>query len=136
MIRRLLVSFALVSAAVVSPAVAAPAKHGASVQANKQDKDSYTVELKAAGSYKKGVEGTVELVLTPKGGHHVNPDYPAKFKVKDAEGITFPKKVLERKDGDFKETSPPTPASRRSPASSSSPSAATRTASWRRPTST
>jgi hypothetical protein len=104
MIRRLLVSFALVSTAVVSPAVAAPAKHDASVQANKQDKDSYTVELKAVGSYKKGVEGTVELVLTPKGGHHVNPDYPAKFKVKDADGITFPKKVLERKDGDFKET--------------------------------
>lgn len=107
MIRRLSVMFALVSAALVSPALAAPvgSPAQATVQASKKDKDSYTVELKAPGTFKKGVEGTVELVLTSKPGYHVNPDYPAKFKVADPapEGVTFPKKVLKKEDGKFEE---------------------------------
>ena len=106
MIRRLSAVFAVVVAALVSPAVAAPVAPPTSVQANnKKDKDSYTVELKASGTYKKGVEGTVEIILTPKNGHHVNPDYPAKFKVTDPapEGITYPKKILKREDGKFEE---------------------------------
>lgn len=94
MIRRLLPAFALVSIVFVEPASAA----------NKKDKDSYSVELKAGTSYKKGVEGTVELVLTPKNGHHVNPDYPAKLTLTEVAGITFPKKILKKTDGDFKET--------------------------------
>lgn len=106
MFRRLSVMFVLVSAALVSPALAAPAASSATVQASKKDKDSFTVELKSAGSYKKGVEGAVELVLTSKAGYHVNPDYPAKFKLIDPapEGLSFPKKVLKKEDGKFEET--------------------------------
>jgi hypothetical protein len=106
MIRRLSVMFALVSAALVTPAFAAPvASSSSSVQANKKEKDSFTVELKAVGPYKKGVEGSVELVLKSKGGHHVNPDYPAKFKVAEPapEGVTFPKKVIKKEEGKFEE---------------------------------
>ncbi len=105
MIRRLSVMFALVSAALVTPALAAPVASSSAIQANKKDKDSYTVELKAPGPYKKGVEGTVELVLTSKNGHHVNQDYPAKFKLAEPapDGVTFPKKVLKKEDGKFEE---------------------------------
>lgn len=105
MIRRLSVLFALISAALVTPALAAPVASSSAIHANKKDKDSFTVELKASGPYKKGVEGTVELVLKSKGGHHVNQDYPAKFKVADPapEGITFPKKILKKEDGKFEE---------------------------------
>jgi hypothetical protein len=92
---RSLVAALVLSAAVASPAFAAP----------KKDAQSYNVELKAAGPYKKGVEGTVELTLTPKPGYHVNPDYPTKFKVADpaADGVTYPKKVLKKEDGKFEE---------------------------------
>ena len=103
MLRRLSAVLALVSASLVSPAFAGPNKD---TPAPKFDKESHTVELVGAKSYKKGVEGTVEIVLNAKSGYHVNPDYPAKFKATDPapEGITYPKKVLEKKDGDFKET--------------------------------
>ena len=106
---RSLVAALVLSAAVVSPAFAAPgpnASTGAtSIAASKKDAQSYNVELKAAGPYKKGSEGSVELVLTPKAGYHVNPDYPAKFKVADPapEGVNFPKKVLKKEDGKFEE---------------------------------
>lgn len=102
---RSLVAALVLSAAVVSPAFAAPVAKSATVAANKKDAQGYNVELKAAGPYKKGVEGTVELMLTPKTGFHVNPDYPAKFKLVDPapEGVTFPKKVLKKDDGKFEE---------------------------------
>jgi len=92
---RSLVAAIALSIAVVSPASAA----------NKQEKDSFTVELKATGPYKKGAESSVELVLKSKGAHHVNPDYPAKFKVADPPpaGVTFPKMVLKKEDGKFEE---------------------------------
>jgi hypothetical protein len=92
---RSLVAALVLSAAVVSPAFAA----------SKKEAQSYNVELKGSGAYKKGVEGTVELQLTPKAGYHVNPDYPAKFKVADpaAEGVSYPKKVLKKEDGKFEE---------------------------------
>lgn len=92
---RSLVAALVLSAAVVSPAFAA----------SKKDAQSYNLELKATGPYKKGVEGTVEIQLTAKPGFHVNGDYPAKFKVADPapEGITFPKKVLKKEDGKFEE---------------------------------
>jgi len=92
---RALIATVLLSAAVVSPAFAA----------SKKDAQGYTVELKAKGAYQKGVEGKVELVLAPKPGMHVNPDYPAKLKLQDPapEGITFPKKILKKDDGKFEE---------------------------------
>lgn len=100
-LRALFAAVAL-SAAVASPAFADAKKDA---PAPKKDAQSYTVELKAKGPYKKGVEGKVELTLTPKAGFHVNPDYPAKLKLQDPapEGITYPKKVLKKEDGKFEE---------------------------------
>jgi hypothetical protein len=104
---RLFVAALLLSTAVVTPALAAPptSVKGTAIAASKKDAPSYTLELKAAGPYKKGVEGTVELVLTPKAKFHVNPDYPAKFKLVDPApaGVAFPKKVLTKADGKFEE---------------------------------
>ncbi|MBI2392211.1 MAG: hypothetical protein HYV09_21670 [Deltaproteobacteria bacterium] len=102
---RPLLAAVVLSAAVVSPAFAAPAKSSSLVAANKKDGASYTVELTAKGPYKKGAEGTASLVLKAKPGFHVNPDYPAKFKLQDPapEGVTYPKKVLKKEDGKFEE---------------------------------
>lgn len=100
-LRALFAAVAL-SAAVASPAFADTKKDA---PAPKKDAQSYTVELKVKGPYKKGVEGKVELTLSPKPGYHVNPDYPAKLKLQDPapEGLTYPKKVLKKEDGKFEE---------------------------------
>lgn len=100
-LRALFATVAL-TAAVASPAFADAKKDA---PAPKKDAQSYTVELKANGTYKAGTEGKVALSLTPKAGFHVNPDYPAKFKLQDPapEGVTFPKKVLKKEDGKFEE---------------------------------
>lgn len=98
---RALFAAVLLSATVVSPAFADATKKAES----KKDAQSYTVELTAKGPYKAGVEGKAEIVLAPKAGFHVNPDYPAKLKLQDPapEGVTYPKKVLKKEDGKFEE---------------------------------
>lgn len=102
---RPLLAAVVLSAAFVSPAFGAPSESSSVVAANKKDASSYTVELTGKGPYKKGVEGAVALVLKAKPGFHVNPDYPAKFKLQDPapEGVTYPKKVLKKEDGKFEE---------------------------------
>jgi hypothetical protein len=71
----------------------------------KAETDNYIAEIKAGGSYKAGSEGTVDVVLTPKGGYHTNAQYPYKFKATDPppDGVTFPKPLLQRSDGVFEE---------------------------------
>jgi hypothetical protein len=71
----------------------------------RSDNEKYTAEIQANGAYKAGAEGVVDVVLTPKGGYHINAQYPYKFKVADPapEGVTFPKAVLARADGSFEE---------------------------------
>jgi hypothetical protein len=71
----------------------------------KAETDNYVAEIKAAGSYAAGTEGTVEVVLAPKGAYHMNAQYPYKFKAADPapDGVTFPKPVLQRADGNFEE---------------------------------
>jgi hypothetical protein len=68
------------------------------------DAPNYAIEMKAAGPYKAGQEGTVLLTLVSKGDYHINPQYP--YRVKLAEGtpnVTYPKPVLQRADGTFEE---------------------------------
>ena len=91
---------ALFATVALSVVVASPA-----LAASKKDAQSYTVELKANGTYTKGAEGKLLLTLAPKAGFHVNPDYPAKLKLQDPapEGLTFPKKILKKDDGKFEE---------------------------------
>jgi len=88
------------SRATPSPAPSAAVQAGA-----RTDNDKYTAEIQANGAYKSGAEGAVDVVLTPKGGYHINAQYPYKFKLSDPapEGVTFPKAILARADGSFEE---------------------------------
>jgi hypothetical protein len=71
----------------------------------KSETESYVAEIVASGSYRAGAEGTVDVTLVPKGGYHTNAQYPYKFKVADppAEGVAYPKPLLQRTDGAFEE---------------------------------
>lgn len=108
------VAFALVAQMLgCSKSEAAPSRstHASSAEAAgvqggpRTDNEKYTAEIKASGAYKLGTEGVVDVVLTPKGGYHINAQYPYKFKVTDPapEGVTFPKAILVRADGSFEE---------------------------------
>ncbi len=48
----------------------------------------------------------MKITIASKGGYHINPQYPYKFKAAApaAEGVTYPKPVLQRADGTFEET--------------------------------
>jgi hypothetical protein len=66
--------------------------------------DSYRVEMSTSGSYKAGATGSVTVTLTAKGVFHINEQYPYRFKTTSpSEGVTYPKPVLERADGQFQE---------------------------------
>jgi hypothetical protein len=71
----------------------------------KSETESYVAEIKPTGAYVAGAEGAVEVTLVPKGGYHTNAQYPYKFKVADppADGVSYPKAVLQRADGAFEE---------------------------------
>lgn len=70
----------------------------------KLETDSYRVEITATGPYKAGAKSSVRVALTTKGAFHINPQYPYRFKAKPApEGVTYPKPILERGDGQFEE---------------------------------
>ena len=61
---------------------AAPAESAAVAAGARADSDNYVAEITRDGAYKAGAEGTVEVVLTPKGGYHTNAQYPYKFKAR------------------------------------------------------
>jgi hypothetical protein len=70
--------------------------------------DTYRVEMTTAGPYKSGAAGSVKITLTAKAGFHINGQYPYRFKASasaPAEGVSYPKPVLERADGQFDEKS-------------------------------
>jgi ABC-type glycerol-3-phosphate transport system substrate-binding protein len=71
----------------------------------KSETESYVAEITASGAYKAGTEGAVEVTLVPKGGYHTNAQYPYKFKVADppADGVSYPKPLVQRADGAFEE---------------------------------
>jgi hypothetical protein len=75
------------------------------IAGSKADAANYTAEIAAAGAYKAGAEGTVQVTVVPKGGYHINPQYPYKFKANaPGDGLTYPKPMLQRSDGKFEET--------------------------------
>jgi hypothetical protein len=66
--------------------------------------DTYRAEMTTAGPYKSGAAGSVKITLTAKEGFHINGQYPYRFKASaPAEGVSYPKPVLERADGQFEE---------------------------------
>jgi len=63
--------------------------------------DTYIAEMKPAGSYAAGQQGTVDITLTPKGGYHISDVYPYKFRAGNPpDGVTYPKTTLSRADFD------------------------------------
>ena len=71
---------------------------------SKAEGANYTAEMVAVGAYKAGTEGNVQVTVVPKGGYHINPQYPYKFKANaPGEGLTYPKPTLARADGKFEE---------------------------------
>jgi hypothetical protein len=70
----------------------------------KIEADSYLVEISAGSPSRAGVPGSVRVSLTAKGGFHINDQYPYRFRASPAvEGLSYPKPVLERADGQFEE---------------------------------
>lgn len=62
----------------------------------KLDEKNFSVEMKAAGPYKAGQQGNVEVVLEPKGEFHCNQEYPYKIKLGTAPaGITYPQPIVK-----------------------------------------
>ena len=72
--------------------------------ATKLEADSYLVEITPLGPYKAREDGNVKVTLTTKGVFHVNAQYPYRFKTAaPPAGVSYPKPVLERADGQFAE---------------------------------
>jgi hypothetical protein len=67
---------------------------------------NYVADIVPSGNYKVGAEGFVKVTIASKGEYHINPQYPYKFKAAApaAEGVTYPKPVLQRADGTFETT--------------------------------
>jgi hypothetical protein len=91
---------ALLGASVLPAASADPAQPAAA----QVESDNYLVAISASGSYTAGAAGSVTVSLTAKAGFHINDQYPYRFKTAPpAEGISYPKPILERADGQFEE---------------------------------
>jgi len=95
-------------AAFPHPSSAAPRELGGSagqLGAAKAETATFVAEISAIGTYSAGSEGTVLVTLTPKGEYHINPQYPYKFKAPTPapDGLSYPKPVLVRGDGQFEE---------------------------------
>ncbi len=70
----------------------------------KIEADSYLVEISASSPSGAGAAGSVRVSLTAKAGFHINEQYPYRFRASPpAEGVSYPKPVLERADGQFEE---------------------------------
>ena len=103
---------ALVASLLLAPALSAGSARAASdveagravPAATKLEADTYLVEIAAGGSYKAGQAGSVTVTLTTKGVFHINGQYPYRFKTASPpDGVSYPKPVLERADGQFAE---------------------------------
>jgi hypothetical protein len=104
--RTVLVGLVIAAAATVGNARAASdSEPGRAVPAStKLETDTYLVEITAPGPYKAGAPGSVRVSLTTKGIFHINGQYPYRFKAgAPADGVSYPKPILERADGQFAE---------------------------------
>lgn len=103
-------ALAVMLSAAVTPAASARAADAAGADqaqptAAKVEAEPYLVEISASRSYEVGATGSVKVSLTAKPGFHINDQYPYRFKTSPpAAGVSYPKRVLERADGKFEET--------------------------------
>jgi hypothetical protein len=95
-------------------ATAAPAAPGGASRAEeaqpmqvaptKFEAESYLVEISAGSPARAGIAGSVRVSLTAKAGFHINDQYPYRFRASPpADGVSYPKPVLERADGQYEE---------------------------------
>ena len=64
------------------------------------EKPQYVLALSGGQGVKVGAPATVELVLTARGGYHVNRDYPSNLKVDAAaDGVKYPRAKLDISSG-------------------------------------
>lgn len=57
---------------------------------------TFDLSVQTGTAYVNGRLGSLQIVLTPKGGFHPNTDYPYKLKVRPAAGVTFPSEVVTK----------------------------------------
>ena len=74
------------------------------VAPTKVEAESYLVEISAGSPARAGIAGSVRVSLTAKAGFHINDQYPYRFRASPpADGVSYPKPVLERADGQYEE---------------------------------
>ncbi len=69
------------------------------------ENDNYKVRLERVGTYKKGENGLVKVIIETKGAYHINKQYPYKFATQNppADGVTYPKSIVPRTEGTFED---------------------------------
>jgi hypothetical protein len=101
--------FAVLLSTAPVPAASPGAPNGEDAQRTqatsaKIETDSYLAEISTGGPTPAGVRSSVRVSLTAKAGFHINVQYPYRFKASlPVDGISYPKPVLERGDGQFEE---------------------------------
>jgi hypothetical protein len=88
-----------VSAAEMTPGASAPAasEPGASSPASAQfDEAAFSLRIEPSGPYAVGKPCLASVHLAAKGAHHVNQEYPHKFKLRSEEGVRYPQPVVGR----------------------------------------
>ena len=103
---------ALFTVLLATPVVPAASSHASSAEpaqrmqatSTKIEADSYLVEISTGSPPPAGAAGSVRVSLTAKGGFHINDQYPYRFRASPpVDGVSYPKPVLERADGQFEE---------------------------------
>lgn len=80
-----------------APAEQAEPAGGALPAANKKFSEaSFDLEIKPKGNYTAGQSAELEVVLAAKDPYHVNDKYPFKLKLEDADGVSYPDKVVKK----------------------------------------
>jgi len=97
----------LLGAAALSAASARAGEAGAAGAPSasaRVEADTYLVEISAGSPFKVGATSSAKVSLTAKAGFHINDQYPYRFRTSPpVEGVSYPKPVLERADGQFEE---------------------------------
>lgn len=57
---------------------------------------SFSLAIKPVGEVAKGAQASAEIELEAKAPFHINDKYPYKIKLADADGVSFPEKIVGR----------------------------------------
>lgn len=83
------------SAPAAAPAApAAVPKPGSAAPTDRVDDPTFELAAAPAGPYAAGKLGSFAVTLKPRGGYHVNQDFPMTISVQSNAGVEFPKEKL------------------------------------------